>query len=193
MSAFSFWCMPQGVKQLAFEFADEPRAVVQMMPQPVRNGWGCVFRGDYIWWHGPHSATCTSDPSLSDTFLKCSPYQIGDAFDDHVIEHVSVRDTRTLGWVWVLKLRSFVYDAEPPSLFWDDLKPAPGRPTQCEHCGCHEDTDPEGDNYLYDVPPIEGDFGPAVREPQRAWVLCGSCKEEHEGYWRRMVASAESA
>jgi hypothetical protein len=184
--------MPQAVKQLAFEFADEPRAVVQMMPQPIQNGWGCVFRGDYIWWHGRHSATCTSDPSQSDTFLRCSPYQIGDAFEEYVIESVAVRDTRQLGWVWVLKLRSFVYEQESPELFWEDLKPPPGRSTVCEHCGCYEDKDPDGDNYLYDVPPIDGDFGPSVLEPQKAWVLCWDCKEEHVSYWGRVLTSVSA-
>jgi hypothetical protein len=40
------------------------------------------------------------------------------------------------------------------------------------------------------VPPIEGDFDDPIKEPKRAWVLCGECKEEHEGYWRRMLRSA---
>ncbi len=181
-----------GVKQLAFEFADEPRAVVQIVPQPVQNGFGCIFRGDYIWWHSHNSATCTSDPAQSDTFLKCSPYQIGDAYEEHIIQRVSVQDTRQYGWVWVLKLREPDYDNESLKWFWEDLKPKP-RPTSCEHCGCHGEEDVNGDNYLYDVPPVEGSFGDALKEPQRAWVLCWTCKEEHVGYWRRMVASAESA
>lgn len=181
------------MKQLAFEFADEPRAVIQIMPQPIQNGWGCIFRGDYVWRHSTFSSTCTNNPATSDTFLKLSPYQIGDSYEDYMIANVSVQDTRQYGWVWVLKLREPDYDNENLKWFWEEFKPAPGRPTECEHCGCHGDEDEEGDNHLYDVPPIEGDFGEAVQEPKRAWVLCRDCKEEHVGYWRRMLASAESA
>lgn len=178
------------MKQLSFAFAGGPRAVIQIMPQPIKSGWGAIFKDDWVWNYGRHCSVCTNHPETSDGMLKSSPYQVGKTYEDHIIVSVRVVDTRAYGWCWLLELRE--PDLDDLEWFWEDAQPAPARPTECEHCGCVGDPDEEGDNYLYDVPPIEGDFDDPVTEPRRAWVLCWDCKEEHVSYWNRMLTSASA-
>lgn len=171
------------MRQLTFEFSDEPRAVIPFSPQPIQNHMGCVFRGDWVWWHGLTGGTSTNDPTRSEGFLQASPYQINGVHDGLVIRHVSVQHTRQDGWVWVLRLSPVDYEKDPPETFWALHTDKP-RPTSCEHCLSQENAN----HPLLDVPPIKG-FN--TYSTCRTWVLCEECKEEHEGYWKRVLASCE--
>ena len=128
------------VEQLAWPWLDR-RAVVPMDPQVFKVEWwmGLAIPGlgpQWAWQNDERSSATLvmTNPAMSDSLIKRSPFQPGQAFDlQNVVERVEVRNTQSQGWVWVFFLRDFKED--DLEAYWSLLRPKRPEPEEKDEDG----------------------------------------------------------